>query len=575
MTDTLLDPALHPPDGEPTDGGRPRDERGPARPLARRLAPPFAFAFVLQLVLVLGDRMPGIDALAYFESGRNVLAGRGYVRYGLPELHFPPVTPLAFATLERVLGSEMAALRTWNLAWGLATVAVLVALARTLAPDDDDVAVATAWLAPLVAGLTAIAIDGGGGSELPALCFLLSAAIVALRSPSGARRAAAAGALVALAYLTRPEALLPGLAVGAGVAILAASRTRGRPPLRAAGRALAGFAAALVVLVTPYALVRADLGGSPVATSKAQDASIESWRAIAEGDRLERDRVLYEIQPDGITLGPDTVPLTRLARQDPEGWAEIVGINARTVRGLYLDRITPEGPVWTLLPLVLLLPALVMVARSRRLAATRLLVAMAAINLATALAFFALPRYLMLTTAILVPFGAWGLVLVARRLPRPTRPVAWAAVAWLCATSLLAGAQHLVPDAEEPEHTEQRTAGEWIAEHAPEGARVLTRSYYVQAYAERPVVAWPSADWPETLAFARRLGVDYVVADESTTRIRRPEVFRTFFKSDEAPDGLRLVHSFTERDRTVRIYVLDPAAGPTLEAPIPLGYVSD
>ena len=61
----------------------------------------------------------------------------------------------------------MAALRTWNVAWGLALVAVLVALARAIT-DDDDVAVATAWLGLLVPGTIAVALTSGGGSELPA-----------------------------------------------------------------------------------------------------------------------------------------------------------------------------------------------------------------------------------------------------------------------------------------------------------------------------------------------------------------------------------------------------------------------
>ena len=38
---------------------------------------------------------------------------------------------------------------------------------------------------------------------------------------------------------------------------------------------------------------------------------------------------------------------------------------------------------------------------------------------------------------------------------------------------------------------------------------------------------------------------------------------------------LELVHQFTERGVVVKIYKLDPAAQPTDQPPLPLGYVSD
>ena len=103
----------------------------------------------------------------------------------------------------------------------------------------------------------------------------------------------------------------------------------------------------------------------------------------------------------------------------------------------------------------------------------------------------------------------------------------------------------------------------------------MTRSFHVQGYAQRDVVALPSGSYPEVLAFARRMGVDYLVADESTIRYRRPELYDTLMRSEGAPVGLALVHEFTQAGKTVKVYALDPPAPPTDQAPLPLGYVSD
>jgi hypothetical protein len=77
------------------------------------------------------------------------------------------------------------------------------------------------------------------------------------------------------------------------------------------------------------------------------------------------------------------------------------------------------------------------------------------------------------------------------------------------------------------------------------------------------------------LEFARRMGVSYIVADENTIRRRRPEVYDILMRETGAPAGLKLVHQFTERGTRVKIYKLDPPAPPTLQPPLPLGYVSD
>ena len=70
----------------------------------------------------------------------------------------------------------MFALRFWELAWGMAAVLLLTAIAWFLS-RDDDVVIATAWIATLVPGVVTLAIRAGSGSELPTMVLLLGSAL--------------------------------------------------------------------------------------------------------------------------------------------------------------------------------------------------------------------------------------------------------------------------------------------------------------------------------------------------------------------------------------------------------------
>lgn len=575
------DPAVR----TPTVGPRVAPARRPRRPLGRRLRWPLGTSLVLQIMLVLGDRLPSVDTISYFQTGRNFVAGNGFTREGSPEMHFPPVAPVSLGFLEKVLGSEMAALRTWNLVWGLAAVLLLTAIGWYLS-RDDDVTVATAWFATAVPGVMTYAIKSSSGSELPTLTLLLGSALLVLRTLdaergwTGARRIAGlvgGGALVGLAYLTRPEALMPGATIGLAIVLIALrqpDRTLAQR-LRAAVGYGAAFGLATLLLMAPYVNYTHTNTGSWALTSKTQDASIDAWRAVAQNNRLERDQILYAIQPDGVSLGPDTVPLTTLAKEHPRGWLTIAWINTRTMIHDYVGSPWKYGPVWELIPLFLLVAAVGQMWITRRQRGTLLFAAVGAWPVITCFAFFALPRYLMMTTAVLIPFGAWGLVSWTRRLRPGWRLATWWAVGLLTLLSFIVGAWSLLPATTTPEHTEQRTAGIWLAEHTPKDARVMTRSFHVQGYSERPVVAMPYGEYRSVLEFARRMGVTYIVADETTIKRRRPELYDILMRENGAPVGLKLAHQFTQDGVTVKIYQLDPAAPPTTQPPLPLGYVSD
>ncbi|HEV7761988.1 MAG TPA: hypothetical protein VGO78_23430 [Acidimicrobiales bacterium] len=330
---------------------------------------------------------------------------------------------------------------------------------------------------------------------------------------------------------------------------------------------VAAFGLGVVVLVAPYAVYLHANTGKWSLTAKSQDVSIEAWRAVAEGQRRERDSYLYALNPDG-TLGADTRPLTALAAEDPAAWAGIVGVNAVELTRTYLAPLWGYGVAWDLIPAPLLLLALVELGRQRRRPGALLLAGVALVPIVTCLAFFTLPRYLAVPTAVVTLFAAKGLVGWQRRLPRRWAPGLVAVVVVLVAMSCLTEARSFLPGGRTADPVDQRAAGEWIEANTPADARVMTRSFHVQAYAHRPIVAMPVADLPDTLGFAREMGVTYLVLDS------RSALYPMLQVSPPLP-GLRPLAAIGSSRRPIRVYELDPAPPPSDRAPLPLGYVGD
>ncbi|QYG95269.1 hypothetical protein HC251_24450 [Iamia sp. SCSIO 61187] len=552
----------------------PRDRSRSGRSLRRRLVPPAVGAVVLQGLVVAGDVIPAVDTLVYLESGRNLVAGDGFTRSGGPELHFPPLVPAALGVLTRVLGTEMGAVRVWELASGLALAAAVVALARRLW-DDDDATVVAAWIGGTVAGLAPMLVRRGSGSEAITAALLLAALVVALgpRPSAGGGRPrlgalAGAGALAGLAYLARPEALLPALTIGAALVVDGLRRSRrGLDP-----SAAVVFGLGLALLVGPYLVYLHGHTGSWALTAKSQDVSIEAWRAVAEDDRAARDQILYAIDETGTGLADDTRPLTALAREHPRAWAGIVGVNVRTIARLYLVPASDERVA--LIPLPLLAAATWAAVRARRRPAVVLAAAVGALPLVTCTVFFAQPRYLVLTTAVLAALAAGGIVSWWRRLPgRWPWALAAAVLLWSGAATTAESWTHL-PGTTRGETTTYATVGEWFRTYTDPDARLMTRSFHLQHYSQRPVVALPAADLPAVIAFARARSVRYLVADARTIRARRAPLYDALILAADPP-GLHEVAVFGTGRRTIRIFELDPAPPPTGLPPLPLGFVGD
>jgi hypothetical protein len=122
------------------------------------------------------------------------------------------------------------------------------------------------------------------------------------------------------------------------------------------------------------------------------------------------------------------------------------------------------------------------------------------------------------------------------------------------------------------EPTDMRAAGEWIEEHTEPADLVMTRSFIVQHYSERPVLAIPYAGLEHVLRFARHYGARYLVVDSFTAQTLRPQLAALLHGE---PPGLELVHEVHADGGTTRVFALRPRPAPSDEVGPSLGFIGD
>jgi 4-amino-4-deoxy-L-arabinose transferase-like glycosyltransferase len=215
-----------------------------------RLAAIVAGAVALRLlyVLVLARHVPMAGDSQFFNAEANLVAdGKGYVEpfveaaYGIsvPTAAHPPLYPTVLAGMSFLGFDGVLAHRALGALLGGGTIVLIALLGRRIGGERVGlVAAAVAALYPLL-----VAADGAPMSEslyglLIAACLLVA---LKLREHRTVRLAAALGALIGLAALTRSEALLLLVLVG----------------LPLTGRALkpaVALIAACVLVLTPWTI---------------------------------------------------------------------------------------------------------------------------------------------------------------------------------------------------------------------------------------------------------------------------------------------------------------------------------
>jgi 4-amino-4-deoxy-L-arabinose transferase-like glycosyltransferase len=537
--------------------------------------------FALRVAIALTDDAPATDETAYLRSGSSLVEGDGYQREGHPELHFPPFVPFLLGLAGEVTSDAHTGTVVLTCLSSTALIVTLALLGRRIAGPVGGIA--TAWVAALGPGLSTTLVNRGAGSEAEYTLLVVTALWLVVSAVDHAGRARAwrvlgAGLLVGLAYLTRPEGLFIALPLGVAVLVLAARRP-GQPArlrrldvqgLRTGAPLLAVFLVPIVACIVPYAMYLHDNTGQWQLSAKTQDASIEAWHAVARADREVRDSVLYALDETGFEFAAGRSSLATLARDDPAGYLGIVRTNVGALATSIASPVTNQRLSWLLLPLPLWGLAVFGAWHRRRSGVVRLLLAVGALPVATALAFFVQPRYLIVAVALATPLVGAAIAALSTAW---RRPVMLAVVALLALSSVQAFHSGAAGWWHPSDHSDQREAGEWIAANTRPGDRVMTRSMVVDYYADRPTMAIPYASMSEILRYGRHYGARYLVVDWYTAVRLRPQLepLRT---TDRLP-GLRLAHEVRAEGRTTRIFAFDPP--PPSEGPIgsSLGFVGD
>jgi 4-amino-4-deoxy-L-arabinose transferase-like glycosyltransferase len=205
-----------------------------------RLAAVVAGAVALRLlyVLVLARHVPMAGDSQFFHAEANLVAdGRGYIEpfldaaYGthVPTAAHPPLYPTVLAGWSLLGGDSVLAQRSLGALFGAVTIVLIALIGKRVGGERVGlIAASIAALYPLF-----VAADGAPMSESLYGLLIAATLLVALQlyEHRSVRLAAALGALIALAALTRSEALLLLVLVGlpltfrrwkAAVALLAA-----------------------------------------------------------------------------------------------------------------------------------------------------------------------------------------------------------------------------------------------------------------------------------------------------------------------------------------------------------------
>lgn len=538
--------------------------------------------FALRAAIGFTDDAPTTDETAYLRSGTALVSGDGFVRHGRPELHFPPLLPFALGVAGDVFGNPHTGTVVLTCLSSAALVLPLALLARRLA--GPLAGVFTAWVAALSPGLSTTLTNRGAGSEAEYMLLIVTAlwfVVSSSRRTGWARalRLTGAGLLVGGAYLTRPEGLFVAVPLVLAVFVIAAGSPRAllaggrRAAVRRVGSAvplLAAFVVPLLLCIAPYAAYLHAHTGKWQLSAKTQDASLEAWHDVARGDREGRDSVLWALDASGLHISTERTSLVTLAKADPRGYAGIVATNVATFGK---DVVSPEsGQIlsWLLLPLPVWAVAVVGAWRFRRSRLCRLMLAVTAVPVATALAFFVQPRYLLAVVALATVFVGAALATTSFRWRRALAGTVLA----LLLLSTVQGFRSLAGGWWHPsDGTDQQAVGEWLATHSAPNDRIMTRSMVVEYYAERATMAIPYADLHHILAFARNYGARYLVLDWYTAVRLRPQL--EFLRHTDAVPGLSLVYETRAEGHTSRVFEISPP--PTGEHPMgpTLGFVGD
>jgi len=486
------------------------------------------------------------DECYYLLLGYNLLVGNGFTYSGYPELHFTPLYPIVAGLFRLLIGDfETASNLVYALSGGLLLFPVF-AMARRI------YGVNTAWLATILTAifpaLTVKVLYWGSLTEPLYLSLLYGGLAVLLVGLEDDRleMLAAAGALLGLAYLTRPEAVVY---FGVFVIVALIWLLKGvKCGTRRTCFALGSFGLPFVVLAVPYIWYLHVHTGQWLLSGKIAFV----WQQVSSSKR----NIYFDLMPGGeiAWLSPDRVQMNTLQSvlTNPGDILRRVIKNGRSFTHHFF---APTNFWWGLTPLVVV-ALFKQPWDQRRVRYEAFLITIILVLMLTFLPFFYGTRFFAPAFPVLLIWTARGALYLGRWLQDTlelwrekslSNPHLKSVLGWLPAGMVIGV---LILTTAFTAHAQIRQnffgdkeAGLWLKAHTPADAKVMTQDVAVALYADRHWVPSPNTDWAHFMQYARSHDASYLVVKDYKLVEYQPQLAHILQKG--VPE-LELVFSFEE-----------------------------
>jgi len=496
------------------------------------------------------------DEPMYLLLGHNLLAGNGFTYSGYPELHFAPLYPIVAGLFHLLIGDfETTSNLVYALCGGLLLFPVY-AIARRI------YGVKTAWLAAVLIAifpaLTVNVLYWGSLTEPLYLSLLYGGLALLLVGLEDDRLGmlAAAGALLGLAYLTRPEAV-----VYFGVFVIFAciwlwKSVKGG--IRRTWFALGSFVLPFVVLALPYIWFLHVHTGQWMISGKVDFV----WQQASASNRY----IYFDLMPGGeiAWLSPDRFQTNTLqsALTNPGDILRRVINSGHSFKNQFFER----GNFWWGLTPLVVVALLKHPWDQRRVRHEAFLITIILVLMLTFLPFFfvvrlfapAFPVLLIWTALGALYLGHWLQDTVELWREKPlSKPYLKSVLGWLPA-GMVAGFLILtIPVvADGCRRTNifgYKEAGLWLKTHTPADAKVMTQEIAVALYADRHWVPSPNTDWAHFMQYAQSHDANYLVVRDFKLLEYQPQLAHTL---ENGASELELVFSIEESQMSGSIKTL-------------------
>lgn len=519
-------------------------------------------AFIVRVLCVVRiDRIVWGDEPFYLWLGRNWLTGHGYTFTGYQDVHHTPLFPLLSGIFYLMTGDLQVSSNIVYVICGALFVIPIYLIGYEM--YGRRAAVLAAVLAGVWPAITVAVLHWGTMTEPPYLLFIYSGiycGLLALRE-RGRWPALFAGAFLALAYLTRPEAIGYLVAIVGLIAIVRLGERRlfTRRTMATLLLVILGY----MLFFFPYAYYVRQTTGEWMVSEKAGVTYVTS-KSLAYGDTVTFDKLTWGLDSAGTEVfffSPESynVSIIEVIRQDPWDFVRLFYTNVRRFWNSLLS--IRLFPYW-------LLPLIVLGWMKRPWSRDRLkieLYLLAAISPVLGfLVFFIQDRYILALVPGLIIWAASGLSVVQEWLEATLvtlAPYVKPRLAQLAAVGLpllfvLGYLAASVPTVIRAANTgswrwEHRTIGLWLRDNTPPGGIVETRYPAIAFYAEKRWIPSPNAPIADALRYSKIKNATYWVVDQRETAKLRPQ-FAPLLEGEATPD---LVPIYTDTSSSEKLIV--------------------